>query len=152
MRYTSSIEGVEPTDLVGFFDGWPQPPTAMQHLEILRRSTYVHIAVDEESKVVGFITSISDGVLSAYIPLLEVRADARGRGIGSQLVRLMLDRLSDLYMVDLTCDPDTLGFYEHLGMRAATGASLRRPNALSIKANGGVASDSDGNHPIDDAP
>ncbi|HVQ89228.1 MAG TPA: GNAT family N-acetyltransferase, partial [Actinomycetes bacterium] len=91
---------------------------------------------DDDSKVVGFISAISDGVFSAYIPLLEVRAHARGRGIGLQLLRLMLDRLSQLYMVDLTCDPDMLGFYENLGMSAATGASLRRPNALSFKVSG----------------
>lgn len=34
-------------------------------------------------QLVGFVTALTDRVLSAYIPLLEVRADRRGRGIAT---------------------------------------------------------------------
>ena len=60
--------------------------------------------------MVGFITAISDGVLSAFIPLLEV-LPAPGPGIGSELVRRMLSELEDFYMVDLVCDPELEPFY-----------------------------------------
>jgi GNAT superfamily N-acetyltransferase len=75
--------------------------------------------------VVGFITAIRDNVLAAYVPPLEVLPEYRGRGIGSQLVRRMLDRLKDLYMVDLLCDTDLQPFYASLGMVPATGIMLR---------------------------
>jgi predicted N-acetyltransferase YhbS len=64
-------------------------------------------------------------VLSAYIPLLEVLPAYQGQGIGSELVRRMLAKLADLYMVDLLCDPGMQPFYERLGMRPTTGM-LRR--------------------------
>jgi GNAT superfamily N-acetyltransferase len=35
---------------------------------------------------VGFITAITDGVLTTYLPQLEVLAEYRGQGIGSALV------------------------------------------------------------------
>ena len=67
-----------------------------------------------------------DGVLSAYLPLLEVLPAYRGRGIGSELVRRVLSALGDLYMVDVTCEADVLPFYRALGPSPATGASVRR--------------------------
>ena len=41
------------------------------------------IAIDENTnQVVGFVTAISDGVLSAYIPFLEVLPEYKSIGIG----------------------------------------------------------------------
>ena len=40
----------------------------------------------------------------------------QGQGIGSELVRRMLDTLKAIYMIDLICDPDVQPFYERLGM------------------------------------
>ena len=126
IRYTETIEGITPDMLEGFFEGWPNPPSPEMHLRLLRQSDAVVLAVDGASgEVVGFITAITDGVLAAYIPLLEVRPAYRGRGIGTALVRRMLDRLDDLYMVDLLCDPELQPFYAALGMRPATGMMLR---------------------------
>ena len=38
----------------------------------------------------------------------------------------ILVALGDLYMVDVTCDAEALPFYRALGLRPATGASVRR--------------------------
>lgn len=62
--------------LSGFFVGWPDPPSPERHLQILKNSRFVVIAVDDQaSRVVGFVNAVSDGILSAYIPLLEVLPD-----------------------------------------------------------------------------
>ena len=71
------------------------------------------------------IHAISDNVLPATIPLLEVLPAYRGRGIGSELVHRMLMRLGDLYAVDLMCDPEVQPFYARLGMRPASGVMVR---------------------------
>lgn len=116
--YTRDVNEIGACELVGFFEGWPSPPDAATHLRMLRGSFEAIVAVDGESgQVVGFITAISDGVLSAYIPLLEVLPEFRGRGIGRELVRRMLERLEDLYMIDVVCDESVLPFYEALGLR-----------------------------------
>ena len=114
--YTDSTVGVEPGQLDGFFVGWLKPPSPERHLEILRGSHAVVLA-REEGKVVGFVTAVGDGVLSAHIPLLEVLPDYQGQGIGSELMRRMLEALGGLYMVDLCCDADLEPFYARLGLR-----------------------------------
>jgi ribosomal protein S18 acetylase RimI-like enzyme len=127
IRYQSGLHGIEPVHLQGFFEGWPDPPASATHLRILRGSSVVALAVDETTdRVVGFVTALSDGVTSAYLPLLEVLPAYRGRGIGSELVRRVLLALGDLYMVDVACDPGVLPFYERLGFRPMTGAGFRR--------------------------
>lgn len=126
---TSSIESLRPGDLQGFFEGWPRPPTPEQHLELLRRSDERLLAVEAGGEVVGFITALTDGVLAAYIPLLEVRREWRGRGIGTLLARAMLERLDNYYMVDVVCDGDVLPFYERLGLERWTAAIRRRRHA-----------------------
>jgi len=118
IEYRENLEGVEPSMLTGFFDGWPNPPSPETHLRILQGSYAFCFALDPAAnRVVGFISAHSDGVLSAYIPLLEVLPEFRGRGIGSELVKRLLVRLSDFYMVDLTCDAELQPFYEKLGMK-----------------------------------
>ena len=76
-------------------------------------------------KVIGFISAISDGVSYAYIPHLEVLPEWQGKGIGSDLVRRMVRKLKDLYMIDLICDQQVQRFYERLGFEKAPGMIVR---------------------------
>lgn len=126
IEYSDTIHGVGAQDLQGFFVGWPDPPSPETHLRILVGSAAVVLARDQATgAVVGFITAISDGVSCAYIPHLEVLPAYQGSGIGSELVRRMLDRLRHLYMIDLICDEDVQPFYARLGMRPFTGMIFR---------------------------
>ncbi len=126
MLYTSSIENVTAKNLDGFFVGWPNPPSPQTHLELLKKSDEIVLAIDEDAgRVVGFITALTDRTLSAYIPFLEVLPAYQGQGVGKELVRRMLERLSDLYAVDLLCDPELQSFYADFGMRQAQGMMIR---------------------------
>ena len=124
ITYTSSLDGITVEQLQGFFVGWPNPPKPEAHLRILQGSSHIVLALDG-GRVVGFITAISDGVLSAYIPLLEVLPEYKAQGIGSELTRRMLETLRHLYVVDLICDPDLQPFYSRFGMRPYSGMILR---------------------------
>ncbi len=127
IQYLTSSETIQPHQLQGFFVGWPNPPTPETHLRLLRQSDEVILALDQETgQVVGFVTALTDRVLSAYIPFLEVRPAYQGQGIGRELAQRMLQRLQGLYMVDLVCDPELVPFYQALGMRPATAMILRR--------------------------
>lgn len=126
IRYRDTTDTVTPEQLAGFFIDWPDPPDPETHLRLLQGSDAVVLAVEEETgQVVGFITAITDGVLSAYIPLLEVLPDWQGQGIGQELVRRMVDRLRNLYMIDLLCDEDLQPFYEPLGFQRSKGMMIR---------------------------
>jgi GNAT superfamily N-acetyltransferase len=130
VEYLTSVEGVEPRQLVGFFEGWPSPPSPERHLAILRGSSHVVLAA-EGGEIIGFVTAVGDGALAAYIPLLEVRRGWRGKGIGGELVRRMLTRLEGYYMVDIVCDPELIPFYERFGMTPLAGMARRNRSALS---------------------
>ncbi|KMK75794.1 GNAT family N-acetyltransferase [Alkalihalobacillus pseudalcaliphilus] len=126
MLYTHSLDGVSPNMLKGFFVDWPNPPNSDTHLKLLENSSKVILAVDEEkNQVIGFITAMSDGVLSAYIPFLEVLQPYKNQGIGKELVKRMLKDLENLYMVDLCCDDDLVAYYEKFDMFKAN-AMLKR--------------------------
>jgi ribosomal protein S18 acetylase RimI-like enzyme len=125
ITYTDMLDNLTADHLRGgFFAGWPNPPSPETHLRVLYGSSHIVLARDGE-QVVGYITAITDGVLAAYIPHLEVLPAYKGQGIGSELVRRMLDKLRDLYMIDLICDTDVQPFYERLGMRPYTGMIYR---------------------------
>ena len=116
IEYRSSAAGIRAAQLDGFFEGWPNPPSSETLLRIVDGSDHICLAIDPAlDTVVGFVTAITDGVLAASIPLLEVRASHRGRAIGSELVRRVMEPMSDLYMIDLVCDTDLTRFYEPLG-------------------------------------
>jgi GNAT superfamily N-acetyltransferase len=124
--YLDSLDGITAEMLKGFFVGWPQPPSPGAHLKLLCNSDEIVIARDEErGRVVGFITAITDHVLSAYLPLLEVLPGYRRRGIGGELLRRMLTKLDGLYMIDLVCDVELNPLYERFGLKAAN-AMVRR--------------------------
>jgi ribosomal protein S18 acetylase RimI-like enzyme len=127
MRYTRLPDDITPEMLGGgFFEGWPNPPSPTTHARILQQSAYVVLAIDDETnQVVGFVNAISDGILSAYIPLLEVLPAFRGRGIGTALMERLLEALDGLYMIDLTCDENVQPFYERIGLMRASGMMRR---------------------------
>jgi ribosomal protein S18 acetylase RimI-like enzyme len=127
-KYTGVLDHLE---LSGFFVGWPHPPDEQKHREILKRSYLSLVAVDlDQARIVGFISVISDGILSAYIPLLEVLPEYQGRGIGSELVRRALAELNGFYMVDLCCDQGLQPYYERFGMVPSQGMIYRNYTAL----------------------
>jgi len=126
IKYTDILEDINEEMLVGFFDGWKSKPSKSTHMAVLRNSFKMWIAVDVvEGRVIGFINAVSDGVLSAYIPLLEVLPEYQKKGVGSELLKKMLCSLKQFYMVDLLCDTDKQGFYENHGMVKAAGMLKR---------------------------
>ncbi|CBW24990.1 putative acetyltransferase [Halobacteriovorax marinus SJ] len=124
INYSNDRKLLESLDLSGFFVGWPNPPSENVFKKILAGSYKVVLAF-EDKKLIGFINSISDGILSAYIPLLEVLPEYQGKGIGKELVKNLQDELKHLYMVDLLCDEELIPYYEKIGMMKAQGAFIR---------------------------
>lgn len=124
----------------GFFEGWPARPTPELHLAHLRGAEVAIVSIDTSTKqVVGFVTAIGDGVMTAFVPLLEVLPGYRGRGIGAELMRRVLSRLGSRYSIDLVCDEALVGFYDLLGGRAGTAIMWRNPEAIASAAVGHAA-------------
>jgi len=127
IEYRDSLDGIDVGMLQGFFVGWKTPHTPDRHLEILTNSNHVLLAIDtEKNMVVGFITALSDHVQSAFIPMLEVLPEYQGRGIGTSLTRMMLEKVEHIQAIDLTCDKHLQPFYERFGMLKSVGMVIRK--------------------------
>lgn len=126
MIYKNTVRDISTDMLKGFFVDWPNPPDPQTHLKLLEKSSKVIVAMDDRThQVIGFITAISDGVLSAYIPFLEVLPAYKSKGVGKELVNRMLKELDNIYMVDLCCDDDLVPFYDQFRMMKTNGMILR---------------------------
>ena len=134
IHYTDDLASVREDMLHGFFVGWPRRPSTGQHLAVLRGSYRSVVAIDDaDDLVVGFVNMISDGVLSAFIPWLEVLPEYQGQGIGGELMRRILEGTERFYSVDLVCDAALVPYYARFGMRGASSALLRNPAALDAR-------------------
>ena len=134
INYTNQIESLSAIQLGGFFVGWSNHPTPEVHLNILRNSFAVWIALDDE-RCVGFINAISDKVFYAYIPLLEVLPKYQGKGIGRELIRRMLTNLKDMYAIDICCDEEIVPFYTKIGFSKCNGMVKRNYANQGAPAN-----------------
>lgn len=132
--YQSFVKGISEKHLHGFFVGWRKKPSTKTHLRLLKNSDYVVLARDSKTKnVVGFVSAISDGVLSSYIPFLEVLPGYQNRGIGVKLMKTILSKLNRFYIVDLFCDKDMRPYYRKFGMRPDTAMIIRNKKRQSGK-------------------
>lgn len=119
IQFKNSREGVRDYNVGNFFAGWRKKPSTETFYKTLEGSDYVILAVDQKTNsIVGYVTAISDGVLSAYIPFLEVDVAYQKLGIGKKLLKLMLQELSRFYMIDLVCDKEMAGFYKEAGLES----------------------------------
>jgi ribosomal protein S18 acetylase RimI-like enzyme len=130
VSYSIGVDDLPSDQLAGFFVGWPTPPGPDRLHAALRQASDVVLAWDGP-RVIGFVYAISDGALAAYIPLLEVRPEHQGRGVGTELMARLLHLLSHQYMVDVVCDATLVPFYERLRGRRLDAVGWRNYQALS---------------------
>jgi len=125
--------------MTDFFQGWPNPPRSEVLLQSILNADYVVLAIDTDcNQLVGYITAVSDNVLSAYIPFLEVIPPYQKQGIGHQLVEQMMAQLAHLYMIDLVCDKEIAGFYAEAGL-VSWHAMIKRNYANQRGPSGGIS-------------
>ena len=129
--YSNRVYQLNPNQLQGFFVGCHKKPTAETHLEILQKSYSAWIALYNNS-CVGFINALSDDVFYAHIPLLEVLQKYRGYGIGTELVKRMLDTLDNMYAIDIICDETLVPFYKGLELKKSVGMVVRNYKNQSV--------------------
>jgi ribosomal protein S18 acetylase RimI-like enzyme len=132
--FSVGTEGLRSGDLADFFVGWPSSPALDDRLGILTSADEVVVCRTADGVVVGFATAITDYRFAAYIPLVEVLPEHQGRGIGSQMVQTLLERLRSCYMIDLVCDDDVVPFYERLGGIRINAVAWRNRNRLDASA------------------
>lgn len=79
------------------------------------RGSHALVTAWSNEVLVGLGNAISDGHLVVYFPHLLVRPDHQGRGIGTQLTRMLLRKYAGFHQQLLLADGRALQFYERLG-------------------------------------
>ncbi|MCK4283961.1 MAG: GNAT family N-acetyltransferase [Candidatus Brocadiae bacterium] len=126
IEYTDTSDAITPGMLQGFFVGWKRPHDPETHLKILANSGVKIVAVDpDEHRVVGFAVALTDHVQQAFIYLLEVLPEYQNQGIGTGLMRRILEKLRGIPCIDLTCYPALQPFYSRFGMQPSVGMVIR---------------------------
>ena len=77
---------------------------------------------------VGFARAVSDGVAYAYLADVYVVPDARGAGLGKELVETMVDRGPGTSFRWTLHTADAQGLYQQYGFAVPDGGWLERPH------------------------
>ena len=104
---------------------WPEQEGAEYGaLSRLVRQSYCFALALAGERVIGMGRAISDGVSDAYVQDVTVDAAWRGQGVGSRLVRLILDRLQadGLNWVGLIAERGSAPFYAKFGFEVMPNA------------------------------
>ena len=80
--------------------------------------------------MVGFARAVSDGVAFAYLADVYVLPEARGRGLGKELVRTMIDRGPGAGFRWALHTADAHGLYRQFGFAPPDAMYLERPHGL----------------------
>ena len=81
-------------------------------------------------RLVGFARAISDGVGYAYLADVFVTSDARGKGLGKELVATMIDRGPGARFRWTLHTRDAHGLYRQFGFAAPDERYLERPGEM----------------------
>ena len=88
-------------------------------LETVRDSSLERYVATSDGAVVGFILLSMQGAFTGYIKTVAVRADWRGRGLGSRLLAFAEERIlrdsPNVFMCVSSFNPRAQALYERLG-------------------------------------
>jgi ribosomal protein S18 acetylase RimI-like enzyme/predicted RNase H-like HicB family nuclease len=83
-------------------------------------------------RLIGFARIISDEATNGYISTVAVAPRWQDRGLGTRLMRALMDGREDLKLT-LDSRPGTTRFYERLGFRSARAVMVRARRSRSVR-------------------
>ena len=83
------------------------------------RASHSLISAWDGTKLVGLGNAISDGYLVVYYPHLLVLPEYRRRGIGKQIMKMLIARYKDFHQHIMMADSQALDFYRKCGFERA---------------------------------
>lgn len=86
-------------------------------LSVAMRNYATVLTAWDGDRVVGLISAMDDGIMTAYIHYLLVRPDYQGKGIGKILLERIKEKYKDYLRIVLIAYNKECGFYEHCGFK-----------------------------------
>ena len=90
------------------------------HIEALRegfKNSMLTLAAYEGDELLGLIRTVGDGATIVFVQDLLVFPERQRQGIGTKLLKAVLERYADVRQIELAADrtPNTAAFYRSLG-------------------------------------
>lgn len=91
-----------------------------EHPDMLRsafENSLLTLGAYDGDQLLGIIRTVGDGFSVVFIQDILVYPEHQGQGVGTALVKAVLERYSHVYQIELLADntPKTVAFYESLG-------------------------------------
>ena len=99
--------------------GWTAYTNDMVSLEQGYKNSLLILAAYESNELLGIIRVVGDGFTVILVQDILVYPQKQRRGIGTALLKAVLDRYSNVRQIQLTTDntPKTTAFYRSLGFK-----------------------------------
>lgn len=107
--------------------GWTNYTDRPEMLRQAFRHSLLVLGAYEGDKLVGLLRAVGDGFSVVLLQDLLVLPDHQRRGIGTKLVRALMEHYPEVYQMQLFTDdtPKTTAFYQSLGFTMDSDAGCR---------------------------
>ena len=97
--------------------GWTAYTENMPALEQGYKNSMTVLAAYEDDELLGIIRTVGDGFTIVFIQDILVFPEKQRQGIGTALLKAVLDRFPNVRQIELATDntPKTVAFYKSLG-------------------------------------
>ena len=97
--------------------GWTAYTENMSTLEQGYRNSLLVLAAYENDELLGIVRAVGDGCTIIFVQDILVFPEKQRRGVGTALLKAVLDRYADVRQIELATDdtPETAAFYKSLG-------------------------------------
>lgn len=118
MIEVSFEKSVDPGKLQVLFrqTGWATGRST-DDIRTMLEGTPLALGAWDGDRLVGFARAITDGTYRALIDDVVVDESRRGKGIGAQLMKRLLERLTGIEEVVLLCEQNAVSFYGRYGFK-----------------------------------
>jgi len=89
---------------------------------LLKKNPSLSVLVEENGEVIGTALASFDG-RKGYIQKVAVREDYQGKGLGSRMVKEVIERVKRAGALDIrvNCSKESVSFYEKFGFKVKKG-------------------------------
>ncbi len=107
--------------------GWTNYTRDLDMLRNAYARSLLALGAWEDEKLVGAVRAVGDGCSIVFVQDLLVRPEYQRRGVGTALLRAVMERFDGAYQIELLTDdePKTAAFYGSLGFRPAEALGCR---------------------------
>ena len=101
--------------------GWTNYTDRPEMLRKAYRNSLCILGAYDGARLVGLVRAVGDGASVVFVQDLLVLPEYQRQGVGTQLMRRLLDLHADVYQIELLTDdtPKTTAFYESIGLTRA---------------------------------